>query len=198
MEYLHNLWTSFQGRGVIPEYRKYMTMHINDVLIHNPDYTLVDCGCGTGLIYEHLPYEDYRSRYTGFDFTQDAVDYCLEKYPEGTFYRGDLLDPESFKRGDLMVTQNVIQHILLWQEAIRNIYSKKPEVILMCERTQTQPTEIAGYDPAVRWRFNIDDYRKVLEFYGGDDYTPVEILVHPRTTKNELDMLTIYRTRRRI
>jgi len=173
-----------------------MMQRITEVLAVNPDYTLLDCGCGTGLIYEQLP-EPYKDRYTGFDFTQDAVDLCQKTHPEGTFYRGNLLDPDSFKGGDLMITQNVIQHTLLWQEAIRNIYSKQPQVILMCERTQQQPTEIAGYSPALRWRFNVDDLRKVLEFYGGDEYTPVEILGHPRTTKNEVNLLTIYRTRRK-
>lgn len=196
MDYLHNLWTRFQEPEVIPEYRRWMMQHITEVLTYNPDYTLLDCGCGTGLIYEQLP-KEHKPRYAGFDFTQDAVDFCRDKHPEATFYRANLLDPESFTGVDLMVTQNVIQHILLWQEAIRNIYSKKPKVILMCERTQLKPTDIAGYSPAVRWRFNIDDYRKVLEFYGGDEYTPVEILGHPKSTKNELNMLTIYRTRRK-
>ena len=202
MEFLNAVWTNYLGKDVVPEYRNTMMRHITLILDQNPTYSLVDCGCGTGLIFKMLP-EEHRHRYTGFDFTADAVNFCRTHYPEHAdkFYQGDLLKSATFKRGDLMITQNVIQHILLWQEALRHIIEKQPETILMCERTHHEPSMIAGYlapdHSAVRWRFNIQDIKNALDYFGVDNYTPAEILGHPRTTKNEKNMLTIYRTRRR-
>ena len=191
--FLENVWKQLDK---MPQYRNHMRNNIVDVLRGYPDYQILDCGCGTGLTYESLPPE-YRHRYTGLDFTQDMVDYCREKHPGGKFIQADLLDHGSYTGADLMITQNVLQHILLWQEAMRGIYAKEPQVIIMCERTHSKPSMIFGYSPAVRWVFNVDDYRKAMEYYGRDKYTPVEILGHPRNTKNQPDMLTIYRTRRR-
>lgn len=189
--FLENVWKQL---GKIPQYRNQMKNNIVDVLRGNPDYEMLDLGCGTGLTYESLP-EEYRNRYTGMDFTQSMIDFCNEKYPEGKFVHGDLLKHDSYPQADLLITQNVLQHILLWQEAMRGIYAHKPQVIIMCERTSNKPTGIFGYSPAVRWVFNIDDYRRAMDYYGGDDYTPTEILSHPRNTKNQPGMLTIYRTR---
>lgn len=190
--FLDMVWNQL---GKIPQYRNQMKNNVVDVLRSHPEYKMLDCGCGTGLTYEYLP-KEYRHRYTGLDFTKDMVDHCRGKYPDGSFIQADLLDHESYPRADLVITQNVLQHILLWQEAMRGIYDKEPQVIIMCERTSTKPTSIFGYSPAVRWVFNIEDYRKAMTFYGGDKYTPVEILSHPKNTKNQPGMLTIYRTRR--
>ena len=191
--FLEKVWKQL---GKMPQYRTQMRNNIVDILRGNPDYTMLDLGCGTGLTYESLPRE-YRGRYTGMDFTQTMIDFCLEKYPEGKFIHGNLLEHDSYPRADLMITQNVLQHILLWQEAMRGIYAHKPQVIIMCERTSTKPTTIFGYSPAVRWVFNIDDYRRAMDYYGADSYTPTEVLGHPRNTKNQPGLLTIYRTRRK-
>lgn len=191
--FLDKVWKQL---GKTPQYRNWMKNNIVDALRSHPDYTLVDLGCGTGLTYESLP-KEYRHRYTGIDFTGSMIEHCRRKYPEGKFIQGNLLDHNSYTGAELMITQNVLQHILLWQEAMRGIYSKQPNMIIMCERTSNEPTKIFGYSPAVRWVFNVDDYRRAMEYYGGDKYTPVEVLGHPRNTKNQPNMLTIYRTRRK-
>lgn len=191
--FLDQVWKKL---GKLPQYRNHMKNIIVDILRANPEYTMLDLGCGTGLTYEYLP-DMYKPRYRGMDFTESMVMYCKEKYPEGRFIHGDLLKHDSYPRADLLMTQNVLQHILMWQEAMRGIYQKKPEIILMCERTSSKPTHIVGYSPAVRWAFNVDDYRRAMDYYGGDDYTATEVLGHPRNTKNDSGLLTIYRTRRK-
>jgi SAM-dependent methyltransferase len=196
-EELNTIW---EAPEEVPEYRQVMQALITQELKDNPELDLVDCGSGTGLVYRYLP-EELKPRYRGFDFTRDMVNYCKEKYPEAQdrFKQVDLTKPRLQSiRGDLLITQNVIQHILLWQYALDNIFKNARHGVILCERTHRGQTLLAGYEPAYRWRFNIRDFFDVLEYlknkynYKGE----VEILGHPLTTNEEPNCLTIYRVYR--
>lgn len=191
---LNRIWTD---RGDISEYRQEMLRLIERDLQVHPDNIVVDCGCGTGLVYNYLDPE-LRGRYRGFDFTNDMVNYCIEKFPEAMeqFDQADLTKPNIRKiKGDLLITQNVVQHILLWQLAIDNIMRNATHGVIFCERTHKGQTLIAGYEPAVRWRFNIKDFYDTLVYFK-EKYGyrgRVEIIGHPLTTFDEPDCLTIFR-----
>jgi len=191
---LNQIW---EDRDDIPEYRQAMLNLIEADLRVDPKRILVDCGSGTGLIYKYLD-PKLAKQYKGFDFTVDMVNYCIDKFPEAweQFDTADLTKPKLRKiKGDLLVTQNVVQHILLWQLAIDNIMRNAKHGVIFCERTHHGQTLIAGYDPAIRWRFNIKDFFDTLTYfknkygYRGN----VEILGHPKTTFDEPDMVTIFR-----
>lgn len=194
---LNEMWTD---REELAEYRKVMLGLIESELEINPGITVTDCGAGTGLVYRYLE-EEFRPRYRGFDFTSDMVEFCKESFPEAQaqFNQVDLTTPNLRKiRGDLLITQNVIQHILMWQEAIGNIMRNAKHGVIFCERTHKGQTLIAGYEPAYRWRFNIKDLYDVLEYYRlkYNYQGRVEILGHPLTTFDEPDMLTVFRVYR--
>ena len=192
---LNKFWTSPQE---IPEYRQMMIAVLDDMLENWNDATILDCGCGTGLLYKYLP-KEHKSKYYGVDFTQDMIDHCQNEFKTAKkrFARVDLTANKLMPH-DILVTQNVIQHILLFQEALDNIFSTAKEAVVFCERTHEFNTVIAGYEPAFRWRFNQLDFYLILDHFArkysylGD----VEILGMPKTTKDETDMLTIYRVYR--
>lgn len=195
---LNEFWTSPEE---IPEYRQEM-IKIIEAMLGDNDQTLVDCGCGSGLLFRYLP-DEIKARYNGIDFTQDMIDFCKREFPKHKkrFNQYDLtksFEQDHVPKGDVFVTQNVIQHILLFQEALDMIFLMAQEAVVFCERTHNTNTFLAGYEPAFRWRFNELDFLLILEHYAnkwgyeGD----VEILAHPKTTKNESDMLTIYRVYR--
>ncbi len=199
-KFVHGVWTAPKD---IPEYRVQMINLIVEELERNPKATIMDCGCGTGLIYKYLP-DEYKNRYYGADFTQEMIDYCKEAYPEieDRFMQLDLtqmsLEQINFFIGkNVYVTQNVIQHILLFQRALNDII-ECAETIIMCERTHDLPTCIAGYEPAYRWRFNLRDFYDILtSFTEENDYLgEVEIMGQPLTTDNLEKTVTIFRARK--
>lgn len=197
---VHGYWTKPE---TIPEYRKMIISLIGEELKIKPEYTICDCGSGTGLLYEYLP-KRYHYNYSGIDFTQEMVDFCREKYPENAekFNRVDLTLPSNeectYLEKDILVTQNVIQHILLFQEALDNIFASARHCVILCERTQQMHTGIAGYDFAYRWRFNVKDFYDILTHfakkygYRGE----VEIIGQPKTTDNIENAVTVYRVYR--
>jgi len=197
---VHDYWTNPES---IPDYRMQMIGFIVEELERNPKATIMDCGCGTGLLYHYLP-DEYKSRYYGADFTQEMIDYCKEAYPESAerFHRVDLtsmtLEEFNFFMGkNVYVTQNVIQHILPFQRAMESIV-ECADIIIMCERTHDLPTCLAGYEPAYRWRFNLRDYYDLLTFYTSEkEYKgEVEIMGQPLTTDNLEKTVTIFRARK--
>jgi len=187
----------------LPEYRHQMLMLIEEELRNNPKSTIMDCGCGTGLIFEYLA-DEFKDRYYGCDFTYEMVEYCKEKYPKHAdrFMRVDLtsmsLDEFTFFMGkNIYVTQNVIQHILMHQRAIESI-AECADTIIMCERTHDLHTCLAGYEPAYRWRFNLKDFYDMLTFFTNEmQYLgDVEIMGQPLTTDKLEKAVTIFRVRR--
>lgn len=189
----------------LPDYRYQMLLLIEKELRENPKSTIMDCGCGTGLIFEYLD-DELKDRYYGCDFTHEMIEYCKHKYPAHAdrFMRVDLtsmsLEEFNFFMGkNVYVTQNVIQHILLYQRAIESIV-ECADTIIMCERTHDMPTCIAGYEPAYRWRFNVLDLYDTLKFftkereYKGD----VEIMGQPLTTDKDVKAVTIFRVRKHV
>jgi SAM-dependent methyltransferase len=188
----------------IAEYRQKMIEYlVKECVELDEPYNIYDCGCGTGLLYYYLP-DELRKHYIGLDFTPEMIKHCKKEYKEHEehFHRVDLLNTtelailtskyDCISHRAIAVTQNVIQHITLYQYAVENImYSIFPDIVLMCERTHLEPTKIVGYNPT-RWRFNEDDYYNMLIHLADDEYT-VEKLERPKTTRNEDNMLTIFR-----
>ena len=196
-EELNKIWTN---REDISEYRQTMLRLIEAELASERCEGVLDCGCGSGLVYRYLG-DQFKQSYQGVDFTQDMIDYCSNAFPEASerFNQHDLTKP-LMRNADLLITQNVLQHILLWQVALENIMYHARECVIICERTHKGQTLIAGYDPAVRWRFNVQDMKKAIKFFA-DKYGyigEVEILAHPLTTFDEADCLTIYRVYRNL
>jgi len=200
---VHEYWVEPEN---IPEYRERMIEEIICELDKDKSNTVMDCGCGTGLLFKYLP-DEYKDRYYGVDFTQEMIDFCHEHYPEhkDRFRRMDLtkvsmIDHSYFDGHAVYVSQNVIQHILLFQEALDTIFYGAKSMVLLCERTHFLASCIVGYEPAFRWRYNVQDFYEVLLHFA-EKYAylgPVEILGHPITTNNREKAVTMFRVYREI
>jgi SAM-dependent methyltransferase len=70
---------------------------------------LLDIGCGTGDILDHLPPVDY----VGFDLSAEYVDAARERYGDrGTFHCADVLDAEiDGEPFDVVIATGVIHHL---------------------------------------------------------------------------------------
>ena len=71
---------------------------------------ILDIGCGTGDILDHLPAVDY----VGFDLSEDYVAAAVERYGDrGTFYAADVLDADLGNQPafDIIIATGVIHHL---------------------------------------------------------------------------------------
>jgi 2-polyprenyl-3-methyl-5-hydroxy-6-metoxy-1,4-benzoquinol methylase len=187
--FLSKYWTK---RG-IPEYRDFMIKKITELLEKNPHWKILDAGCGTGLMFNYLP-EWAKENYTGIDFTPEMIEYCKKNYPEYSdrFFSGSILESGIIPSSDIIATQNVIQHILLYQQALKNLVEKTRNILILCERTHSEPTIIFGYDP-VRWRFREEDMLECLQFYGDKyGFNVPKVIAHPKSTENLENVIAIY------
>lgn len=59
------------------------------------DISLLDVGCGTGHLLEHIRRCGYGVDYTGLDISMQFVDVCRRKFPDRPFLCHDLLGDET-------------------------------------------------------------------------------------------------------
>lgn len=140
-------------------YRK--TLRDKLIELWKPGYRILEGGCGSGLTYEHLP-DKMKPHYVGLDATQDFVDVCNKRYPKGEFILGDLralkFPDNSF---DIGVTCTVLQHILEWKKAARELIRVSKRYIVSIERTHLEGKDLVRrcgarevVPNAIRRRFN--------------------------------------------
>jgi SAM-dependent methyltransferase len=197
-EELNKIWTTSDKD--VPEYRKMMIQYIIKEVEERDVKQILDCGCGTGLLFNYLP-EELKEIYYGCDFTKDMVDYCRDKFPEweNRFILHDIREPINFIMPDLIITQNVIQHILEFQIAMWNMMVYSNKSCIFCERSEhLKPTRIVGYSPAYRWIFNVEDFINISNWMGKKLMYRGEMveLARPKATKGRENVLSIFRIRR--
>ena len=103
--YLFNLFETVVGVGAA---RKRL---VNNFIIPFDGASILDIGCGTGVIIDYLP---DNIKYVGFDLSSKYIDYAKNKYKkQGKFYCEDInkisnLQPNTF---DFVVSIGVIHHL---------------------------------------------------------------------------------------
>jgi ubiquinone/menaquinone biosynthesis C-methylase UbiE len=76
------------------------------------DSTLLEIGCGTGILVNHLrEYFATSNNYVGIDIT-DAIDYCKKEYPEFEFLKYNLNKlPDLSREFDMIYLSNAFLHM---------------------------------------------------------------------------------------
>ena len=187
---LDEFWTT----PVVPDYRAKMIHFICKFLSENEGYTVLDAGCGTGIMWKLLP-SWARERYMGMDFTEEMVEYCRAHHHFGDFRQGDICRSADIPSADLVVTQNVLQHIVPWQIAAFNLSRSARKGVIFCERSDRRHTRLTMKDPVISRCFNEGDMVRFLEVIGKMRSTACQrprILARPRSTQNRNNVLTIY------
>ena len=109
-----------------------------DVIKENEEVTLLDFGCGTGLMYQYLlDHKDLYSKvnYSGLEISNKIISKSKLKYPDVPFYSFDILDYDlsSFKNFDYAILNGVFTEKInltsheMWdyfQKLITVIFSK--------------------------------------------------------------------------
>jgi len=195
VDYLDRIW---QEPDEIPEYRRMMIDQISKFLNIHREWKLLDAGCGTGLLFQYLPLM-FQNNYYGIDYTPEMIELCHTKYPEikDRFKQANIIYADQIpKKANIIITQNVIQHNDLWQIAMMNLINRAKDVVIFCERTHDEHTVKVSDDPP-RWRFNIDDFKDAMEFFGKGVWDRPEIIGKPKSTEGLEHALTIYLMRKR-
>ena len=61
--------------------------------VHEEKFTLLDFGCGTAHLFDYISRnESYNVIYSGLDISEKFISVCKSKYPEISFYCGDVLN----------------------------------------------------------------------------------------------------------
>ena len=80
-----------------------------------------DAGCGTGHLLLSIRENYTPSSLAGFDTIQSALDIAKQTVPDADIYYGNLLEPDSQKRFDVVFCTEVLEHILQAEQALRNL-----------------------------------------------------------------------------
>ena len=127
---------------------------------------MLDVRCGSSVLYDHLPPE-LRVGYTGVDFTPEFIGLCKERHPEADWGVEDARDL-SFSDGSfyLVNSTTVLQHILDWEKAARELVRVSSRYVVSTCRSGLGETRILSTKPVLRRRFNPEDILRVYGEYG--------------------------------
>ena len=107
------------GKFIKNKYLRIIDKHLND------GQTVLDAGCGTGLISNLFAYRYPASEFTAVDFA-DGIEYakqfsntnCLNNIK---FIKKDLLEYTNYKQFDMIICQGVLHHIPNWYTVITKL-----------------------------------------------------------------------------
>ena len=84
-----------------------------DIVDSEESSTILDFGCGTGLLLDYMKSKNIRHKYLGADISQNFISECEKKYPDVDFYCGDILKKDYLPQVDYIVANGVYTEKLL-------------------------------------------------------------------------------------
>ncbi len=96
--------------------------------------TLLDLGCGAGLLFEYLKRHGYKAAYTGMDISPKMIDAARNESPDGMWYIRDVLEfPLPSKSFDYVIMNGLLtEKVSLSQEEMIKFAQ---DIILSAYRT---------------------------------------------------------------
>ncbi len=104
------------GKTLTQRYRR-----ISEII--GPGKTVLDLGCGTGLLASYL----HNCRYIGWDMNQKFIDYCKKKGLH--VFKKNILDYKEYPDCDYIVFCDILHHIVPQDEYILKAAVQKAAVI---------------------------------------------------------------------
>jgi len=111
-----------QSAGIGPSSRSRYRILIRLMKKHNLSGSLLDCGCGAGVLLTHIHKMNRFKELSGSDFSEEAV--LLAKMKGHDVFQADLTKIETFsgKKFDVIICSEVIEHIMDDNLALNNLY----------------------------------------------------------------------------
>lgn len=109
-----------QGRiSSLQELIAFMDKHIN----LSTTKSIVDVGCGTGLLLRELNKSFPEIQLAGNDFSEESIALCKQVLPTSDFYISDIYKKDaSEKKYDVVMCSEVLEHLLYPDKALKNLF----------------------------------------------------------------------------
>ena len=96
-------------------YQKHLELYLDRMfhwLTSTGAQTALDAGCGEGIVYRAMKKRGFRGSWTGFDFSQDAVEFAREASPEASWQHASAYEiPFAANSFDLVFSSQVLEHL---------------------------------------------------------------------------------------
>ena len=139
--------------------------------------SILDLGCGNGVLFEYLKNKNYECNYTGVDFSEPLIKVAREICPEARFICCDVneLSTNLSDNFDLILYSHVIE--MLESPELSLIEARKLSNLIMIkffEPPSNQPDKVElcemdfgkGAVPYLRRTMSFDSYRLILSKIG--------------------------------
>jgi ubiquinone/menaquinone biosynthesis C-methylase UbiE len=148
-------------------YRKNVRDKIVSLMEENRGSILLDAGCGTGILREHLP---KWIKYVGLDFTPEFIDYCRGKFKDEFV----LAKVEKIPYPDMYFwavnSTSVINHNANWRDLIKEMMRVSQKYLVILTTSHDKATAVIGTKPVLRIRFNPKDIIDECSKYGAVEF----------------------------
>ena len=94
-------------------HKRYYENFIRPIIENKSIISILDIGCGTGNLVKNLPHTSTQKKiyYTGIDYQQNYISYCIKKYPEHKFFCQSALDYIDLKTTfDIIISEALISN----------------------------------------------------------------------------------------
>ena len=119
--------------------------------LNNP--RVLELGCGLGDLGKMIMEKNWQ--YRGFDFSQEAINICKEKLPQGNFYLGNVYDNKSFGEDDYntVIALEVFEHV----DDLSVIENIRPGATVI--------GSVPDYDDSAHLRLYEDGKTDIIDYY---------------------------------
>lgn len=97
-------------------YQKHLELYLDKMfnyLSRTGARNVLDVGCGEGIVYRAMRERGYEGKWTGFDFSAEAVTFARQASPEAEWRQASAYDiPFPAKSFDLVFSSQVFEHLL--------------------------------------------------------------------------------------
>jgi SAM-dependent methyltransferase len=126
-------------------YQKHLELYLDAMfalLQETGAHTVLDAGCGEGVVYRAMRKRGFIGEWTGIDLSSDAIDYAKRESPEATWLVGSVFDmPFPSKNFDLVFSSQVLEHLPAPEKALREFARCARQWLLIS----------VPYEPLFRW-----------------------------------------------
>lgn len=119
---------------------------MKEILQNNNVNSMIDLGCGDGIIIHAIKKEFPKIKITGVDISERRINGLKQKFPSDNFYIKDVCDTKLKEKFDFIHSSQVIEHVKYDSKMVEEISRLlKKNGILFCSSVIKKPLAIYRY-----------------------------------------------------